>query len=129
VEVCSQVKFQGNKLEKRLRQQRETVTLIESDGRERQRISPRWAADYILGGEFIAYGKNGVVTFVKAVGAPRRGNFAVAVRSSLRHFPRLRTVSKSPCNRLKWAQQPAASKNGHSGRVLAVHFRGGLQWV
>jgi hypothetical protein len=125
------VKFQGNKLQERLRQQRERVTLIESDGRERKNITPHCAADIISGREFIGYGKNGVIEFVKAVGAPRRGPFVVAadIRSLLRDFPRLRTASRSAQQGLEWRQQPAASKNGRSTRVLTVHFRRGLQWV
>lgn len=125
------MKFQGNKLQERLRRQREAVTVVESDGRARQGISPHCAADIILGREFVGYGQHGVIGFVKAVGAPRRSPFAVAadIRSLLRDFPRLRTASRSAQQGLEWGQQPAASKNGRSARVLTVHFRRGLQWV
>lgn len=70
------MKLEGDRLQQRLQQQRETIDLVGADGIRHHGISARYVADTIAGKAFIGYGKNGVVECVKAIDAPRQGPFA-----------------------------------------------------
>lgn len=121
------MKFQGETLQQRLRQQRETVTLIDIDGQERRGISARYAADSIVGRPFIGHGKNGIVTCIRATEAPRRGPFATTfdMKAIMRSFPRLlRAAEKTPQDpgAKQWVPQPVFSNTGSTGAIDTVHL-------
>jgi hypothetical protein len=121
------MKLEGDKLQQRLRQQRETVNLVGVDGVERHGISAKYAADSIAAGDFIGYGKNGVVDSVKAMDAPEQGPFATRrdVAAIMRSFPRVLDVQKNAqqAGAKHWVPQPVNAKLGCSAEVSTIHFR------
>lgn len=120
------MKFEGEKLQVRLRRQRVPVDLLDVDGRERRKISPSYVADWVRDKAFIGYGKNGTVHLVKAAEAPRRSLFIASpdIQAVLKSFPRQSTATRSRQVRqggLKWKPQPADSRIPGGG-FSTVHF-------
>lgn len=62
---CVQVKIEGQKLQSILRRQIHSVRLVDDDGRERCGISARYAADFIMEKQYVGFGKNGPIEFLK----------------------------------------------------------------
>jgi hypothetical protein len=116
------MKREGDRLQQRLRQQRETVSLVGADGVERHGVSAKYAADFIMGGEFIGYGKNGVIDYVKAMDAPEQGPFATRrdVTAIMRSFPRLPDVhkNKQQAGAKQWVEHPDKAKLGCGGSLV-----------
>src|SRR4051794_12571980 len=120
------MKVTGERLIELLESQRETVELVDPAGTTRRGISSRFAATEIAGGEFVGYGRGGLVERVVSTQAPRRGPFAT--RQDLAviggDFPRLPHVQKNTQARgaKEWAPQPAFAATGQRGQFRTLYL-------
>jgi hypothetical protein len=120
----AQVNFEGQKLQTVLRRQVESVRLVDDDGRERRGISARYAADFILEKEYIGFGKNGVIEFLRPVTMNSTQPFATAwdIRKLMTEYPKEPLVHgnyREPGAKT-WIQQPVRAKTGRSGSTTSI---------
>jgi hypothetical protein len=120
------MKFTGDRLGAVLEGQIQTVTLVDSAGVERHGISPRFAAAQIGIGEFVGYGRNGMVERIVSTRAPRRGPFVTGrdlavIASAFPRLPKVQRNAQDPGAK-EWAAQPTFAGSGQAGKVSTVHF-------
>jgi hypothetical protein len=118
------MKAEGQKLQSILRRQVDTVRLVDDDGRERCGISARYAADFILEKEYIGFGKNGAIEFLKPAGMDGKQPFATTwdVRQLMADYPSQPPVQRNYRARgsKTWVQQPVNAKTGRAGSITTI---------
>lgn len=126
------MKFEGDALQQRLRDQAATVVLVDVEGCERANVSARYAAGYIAGRRYVGYGKNGVVLSVVSVDAPKRLPMYLSLRPGplapclLAAVQNIKPCGKHNPDRMTWEQRPEFSNTGNAGAIETVHV--GRHW-
>lgn len=105
----------------------DTVRLFDDEGRERCGISARYAADFIMEKEYIGFGKNGVIEFLKPARTDGKQQFATTwdIRQLMTEYPSQPPVQRNYRERgsKTWIEQPVNARTGRVGTVTAIFVK------